>query len=321
MNRETYIAIGRRVLANEADALRRQSEALDDSFADAVQLVLSARGRVIVSGMGKSGHVGRKIAATLASTGTPAHFVHPAEASHGDLGMLTKGDVCLVLSNSGETPELADIIAYTRRFSIPLIGVASRAESTLLRQADVALLLPPAEEACPMNLAPTTSTTMTLALGDALAVALMEYRQFTPEHYREFHPGGKLGARLSKVRDLMHVGADIPLVPTGTPMSDALLVISQRGFGVVGVTDAQGRLAGVVTDGDLRRHMEGLLGRTVDEVMTADPLTITPDDLAEKALGLMNARKITCLFAVAPGAAGRPAGILHIHDCLRAGVA
>ncbi|MEX5728041.1 arabinose-5-phosphate isomerase [Rhodovulum iodosum] len=322
MNRDTYISIGRRVLTREGEALAMLAEALDDTFAEAVELMLGASGRVIVSGMGKSGHIARKIAATLASTGTPAHFVHPAEASHGDLGMLARGDVCLVLSNSGETPELADIIAYTRRFSIPLIGVAGRAGSTLLRQADVALLLPPAEEVCPMKLAPTTSTTMTLALGDALAVALMEHRQFSHENYREFHPGGKLGARLSKVADLMHGAADMPLVPTGTPMSEALLTISQKGFGVVGVTNGSGRLIGIVTDGDLRRHMQGLLERNVDEVMTPDPLTIGPDALAEKALGVMNARKITCLFVVDPeGAAAAPQGILHIHDCLRAGVA
>lgn len=319
MTRETFIAIGRRVLTTEAEALTLLAGALDESFAAAVELILGATGRVIVSGMGKSGHVARKIAATFASTGTPAHFVHPAEASHGDLGMLARGDVCLVLSNSGETPELADIIAHTRRFSIPLIGVAGRADSTLLRQSDVALVLPTAEEACPMGLAPTTSTTMTLALGDALAVALMEHRQFTPEHFRAFHPGGKLGARLSKVADLMHRGADLPLVPAGTPMADALLTMSQKSFGVVGVTDAQGRLAGIVTDGDLRRHMSGLLERNVDQVMTPDPLTIGPDALAEKALGVMNGRKITCLFVV--GGDGRPQGILHIHDCLRAGVA
>ncbi|TCM86989.1 KpsF/GutQ family sugar-phosphate isomerase [Rhodovulum steppense] len=319
MNRDTYIAIGRRVLTSEARALASLSEALDDSFAAAVELILAAEGRVIVSGMGKSGHVARKIAATFASTGTPAHFVHPAEASHGDLGMLARGDVCLVLSNSGETPELADIVAHTRRFAIPLIGVAGRADSTLLRQSDVALVLPPADEACPMGLAPTTSTTMTLALGDALAVALMEHRQFTPEAFRAFHPGGKLGARLSKVGDLMHGGADLPLVPLGTPMAEALLTMSGKSFGVVGVTDVDGRLAGIVTDGDLRRNMAGLLDRNVDQVMTHAPLTIGPDDLAEKALGVMNGRKITCLFVV--GAEGRPQGILHIHDCLRAGIA
>ncbi|RBO53624.1 KpsF/GutQ family sugar-phosphate isomerase [Rhodovulum sp. BSW8] len=318
MTPETCLSIGRRVLRIEADAVHRLAESLDQDFTRAVETILGATGRVIVSGMGKSGHVARKIAATFASTGTPAHFVHPAEASHGDLGMVARGDVCLVLSNSGETPELADIVAYTRRFGIPLIGVAGKPGSTLLRQADVALVLPPADEACPMGLAPTTSTTMTLALGDALAVALMEHRQFTPEHFREFHPGGKLGARLSTVADLMHSGEDIPLVPVGTAMAEALIVMSRKSFGVVGVTDIDGRLAGIVTDGDLRRHMTGLLERSVEEVMTANPLTIAPDVLAEKAVAVMNDRKITCLFAVETG---RPVGILHIHDCLRAGVA
>jgi arabinose-5-phosphate isomerase len=229
--------------------------------------------------------------------------------------MVTREDVALVLSNSGETPELADLIAHTRRFSIPLIGVAARPDSTLLRQADVALVLPQAVEACGTGVVPTTSTTMTLALGDALAVALMEHRQFTPEHFRTFHPGGKLGAKLSKVADLMH--RDMPLVTGTTPMPEALLIISQKGFGVVGVTDAGGRLIGIVTDGDLRRHMDGLLSRSVAEVMTRTPRTIAPTALAEAAVAVMNDCKITCLFAVEDG---KPVGILHIHDCLRAGV-
>lgn len=305
----------RRVIEIEIAGLQALAENLNGAFGAAVQMILSARGRVIVSGMGKSGHIARKIAATLASTGTPAQFVHPAEASHGDLGMVTRDDVALVLSNSGETPELADLIAHTRRFSIPLIGVAARPDSTLLRQADVALVLPQAEEACGTGVVPTTSTTMTLALGDALAVALMEHRQFTPEHFRTFHPGGKLGAKLSKVADLMH--RDMPLVTGTTPMPEALLIISQKGFGVVGVTDAEGRLIGIVTDGDLRRHMDGLLSRSVAEVMTRTPRTIAPTALAEAAVAVMNDCKITCLFAVEDG---KPVGILHIHDCLRAGV-
>ncbi|AMY71506.1 KpsF/GutQ family sugar-phosphate isomerase [Frigidibacter mobilis] len=317
-DRATLLDTGRRVIGIEARALDVLAGALDDSFAAAVAIILKARGRVIVSGMGKSGHVGRKIAATFASTGTPAQFVHPAEASHGDLGMVTPADVALVLSNSGETPELADIIAHTRRFSIPLIGVASREGSTLLRQSDVAILLPRAEEACGTGVVPTTSTTMTLALGDALAVALMEHRQFTPEDFRTYHPGGKLGARLSRVADLMH--RDMPLVALDTPMGEALLIISQKGFGVVGVTDAAGRLAGIITDGDLRRHMEGLLSRSAAEVMTPSPRSIDPGALAEAAVAVMNERKITCLFAVDPEGDGRPLGILHIHDCLRAGV-
>jgi arabinose-5-phosphate isomerase len=268
--------------------------------------------------MGKSGHIARKIAATFASTGTPAHFVHPAEASHGDLGMLMQGDVVLVMSNSGETSELADIVAHSRRFSIPLIGVAAREGSTLLRQSDVAILLPDAPEACESGIVPTTSTSMMLALGDALAIALMEHRAFTPEHFRLFHPGGKLGAKLLKVRDLMH--SDLPLIEADRPMGDALLVISQKGFGVVGVIDAAGRLQGIITDGDLRRHMDGLLSLTAGDVMTRAPRTIGPDALAEQAVALMNDRKITCLFVVDAQAPGLGLGIVHVHDCMRAGV-
>ena len=315
---ETFVSTGRRVILREAEALTLLAGSLDDSFARAVTLILGAQGRVIVSGMGKSGHVGRKIAATFASTGTPAQFVHPAEASHGDLGMVTPGDVVLVLSNSGETPELADIVAHTRRFGIPLIGVAGRADSTLLRQSDVAIVLPPAQEACDRGIVPTTSTTMTLALGDALAIALMEQRQFTPEDFRQFHPGGKLGARLARVRDLMHT--DLPLVATQTPMGEALITMSQRGFGVAGVTDDTGALVGVITDGDLRRHMAGLLDHRAGEVMTANPRTIGAEALAERALAVMQDRKITSLFVVEPEGSRTAVGILHIHDCLRAGV-
>nr|WP_314188072.1 KpsF/GutQ family sugar-phosphate isomerase [Paracoccus yeei] len=310
-----YLDTARRVIRIEIDGLQALAAGLDDSFDRAIEIILAARGRVVVSGMGKSGHVGRKIAATLASTGTPAQFVHPGEASHGDLGMVTENDVALVLSNSGETPELADLIAHTRRFSIPLIGVASRPGSTLLRQSDVALVLPAAPEACGSGIVPTTSTTMTMALGDALAIALMEHRKFTPEHFRTFHPGGKLGAKLSRVGDLMH--RDIPLVAEGAPMSEALLVISQKGFGVTGVTDAQGALSGIITDGDLRRHMQGLLDLRAEQVMTRGPRTISPDKLAEEALAQMQDRKITSLFAVE---GDRPVGLLHIHDFLRTGM-
>jgi arabinose-5-phosphate isomerase len=312
-----YLDTARRVIRTETEALAALEQALDGAFDKAVELLLGATGRVIVSGMGKSGHIARKIAATLSSTGTPAHFVHPAEASHGDLGMMAQGDVALVLSNSGETPELADVIAYTRRFGIPMIGVASRPESTLLKQADVALTLPKAPEACGTGVVPTSSTTMTLALGDALAVALMEHRKFTPEKFREFHPGGKLGAQLSRVGDLMHSGNALPLVPDTSPMSDTLLEISQKGFGVSGVTDSAGHLVGIITDGDLRRNMDGLLGLTAQKVMTASPTTITADALAEEAVQIMNARKITCLF-VTDGT--QPLGLLHIHDCLRVGL-
>ena len=319
MNADALLSIGQRVIRREADALAILAEGLSGDFSRAARTMLAAKGRVIVSGMGKSGHIARKIAASFASTGTPAHFIHPAEASHGDLGMVTTGDVALVLSNSGETPELADLIAYTRRFSIPLIGVASRADSTLMRQSDVALVLPAAQEACDTGIVPTTSTTMTLALGDALAIAMMEHREFTPENFRDFHPGGKLGARLMKVGDLMHEGADLPVIAQGAPMSEALLVISQKGFGVVGVTDADGCLAGIITDGDLRRHMDGLLSCNVDDVMTANPRTIAPGALAAQAVGQM-AGRITCLFVTETGDGSRPVGILHIHDCLRAGV-
>lgn len=315
-----FLATARRVISAEAAALTTLVTQLDDSFGDAVALLLNAKGRVIVTGMGKSGHIARKIAATFASTGTPAHFVHPAEASHGDLGMMTRGDVVLVLSNSGETPELADLVAYTRRFAIPMIGVASKPDSTLLKRADVSIVLPQIPEACGTGVVPTTSTTMTLALGDALAVALMEHRDFTPANFRDFHPGGKLGARLSKVSDLMHIADAVPLVSAQTPMGDTLLVISQKGFGVVGVTDTENRLIGIVTDGDLRRHMTGLLEHTAGEVMTARPTTVAPDALAEEAVALMNTKKITCLFAVDPTSDGAVAGFLHIHDCLRAGV-
>ena len=312
-----FLATATRVIDAEAAALHTLGASLGDSFGAAISLLLAAKGRVIVSGMGKSGHIARKMAATFASTGTPAHFVHPAEASHGDLGMMTSGDVVIVLSNSGETPELADLVAYTRRFDIPMIGVASRENSTLLTQSDVAILLPQLGEACGTGIVPTTSTTMTLALGDAMAIALMEHRQFTPENFRDFHPGGKLGAKLARVRDLMHGGDAIPLVQTHTPMSDTLLIISQKGFGVVGVTDTDGYLQGIITDGDLRRHMTGLLEMTAGQVMTPDPRSVTPDTLAAEAIGVMES-KITCLFVM--NADKRPQGILHIHDCLRAGV-
>ncbi|VDC23468.1 KpsF/GutQ family sugar-phosphate isomerase [Pseudogemmobacter humi] len=313
---EAFLATGRRVIRREAGALDLLADALGPSFTEAVALILKASGRIVVSGMGKSGHIGKKIAATFASTGTPAQFVHPAEASHGDLGMIATGDVILMLSNSGETPELADMLAHSRRFGIPLIGIAGRAGSTLLREADVAIVLPAAPEACETGIVPTTSTTMTLALGDALAIALMEHRRFTPEHFRVFHPGGKLGAKLLRVGDLMH--REAPLVAPDTPMSEALIAMTRAGFGVVGVAE-DGHLLGIVTDGDLRRHMEGLLGHSAGEVMTRAPLTASADTLAVEALALMNDKKITCLLVT--GAGQRVEGIVHIHDCLRAGVA
>ncbi len=317
---EAFLRTARQVVTDEARALDVLAEGLDEQFAEAVQMILQAKGRIIISGIGKSGHIGHKIAATLASTGTPAYFVHPAEASHGDLGMVSKGDVVLAISNSGEAPELANLLAFTRRFGIPLIGLSSKPESTLMTQADVHLLIPSMGEACGFGMVPSISTTLTLAMGDALAIALMKYRDFKPEDFRAFHPGGKLGAQLSTVRDLMHTGDALPLVAADTAMSDALIVISQKGFGVAGVTDAQGRLSGIITDGDLRRHMDGLLDKTAAEVMTANPTTIGPNALAEEAVAIMNERKITSLFVVSPEAEGSAEGLLHIHDCLRVGL-
>ncbi|MBY0406676.1 MAG: KpsF/GutQ family sugar-phosphate isomerase [Rickettsiales bacterium] len=312
------IAHGRGVIAQEIEGLKALSDALDEHFARAVEVIDRSKGRVIVTGMGKSGHVARKIAATFASTGTPAHFVHPGEASHGDLGMITPDDVVLALSNSGETAELADIIGYCKRFSIPLIGVARRASSMLVSAATIPMVLPAVPEAPPTD-APTTSTTMMMALGDALAVALMQRRGFTREHFSVFHPGGKLGKAFIRVSDLMHKGDELPLVAQNTPMKEVILVMTRKTFGAAGVVDESGTLLGVITDGDLRRHMEpALLERTAGEVMTQTPLTIRPGALAAEALGVMNTKGITALFAVEEGKAE---GIIHIHDVLRAGIA
>ncbi|WP_271950798.1 KpsF/GutQ family sugar-phosphate isomerase [Ruegeria faecimaris] len=317
---KAFLRTARQVVTDEARALEVLADGLDEHFAQAVQLILQASGRIIISGIGKSGHIGHKIAATLASTGTPAYFVHPAEASHGDLGMVSKGDVVLAISNSGEAPELANLLAFTRRFGIPLIGLSSKPESTLMKQADVHLLIPSLGEACGYGMVPSISTTLTLAMGDALAIALMKYRNFKPEDFRAFHPGGKLGAQLSTVQDLMHKGDALPLVSVGTPMSDALIEISRKGFGVAGVVDPQGQVVGIITDGDLRRHMEGLLGKTAEQVMTQNPTTIPPGALAEEAVAIMNDRKITSLFVVEEGSDRQALGVLHIHDCLRVGL-
>ena len=317
-------------LATEARALDRLAETLTTDFARAVDMLGSAVGRIVVSGMGKSGHIARKIAATLASTGAPALYIHPGEASHGDLGMIApEGDAIMVLSNSGKTPELADIATYAKRFRVPLVAVVGPDAGAgmgafLAEQADIALVLPPAPEACPMGLAPTTSTTMMLALGDALAIALLERRGFTPREFRMLHPGGRLGrAAVVRVRDIMHSGDAVPLVAPDTAMSDTLVEMTKKSLGCAGIVDADGRLVGIITDGDLRRHMSAdLLARRSREVMTAAPRTIRADALASEALGLMNGiagqREITSLFVVDDG---RPIGILHIHDCYRAGVA
>jgi arabinose-5-phosphate isomerase len=292
---------------------------LGQPFVAAIELIRGASGRVVVSGMGKSGHIGHKIAATLASTGTPSFFVHPAEASHGDLGMITPDDVIMALSWSGETAELKNLIDYSRRFRIGLIAVTAEADSTLGRAADIALVLPQAREACPHNLAPTTSSLMQLALGDALAIALLESRGFTAVDFRSLHPGGRLGAALKFVRDLMHQGDAVPLVRLGVPMSAALVEMSAKGLGCVGVVRDGGELAGIITDGDLRRHMRpDLLDVTVETVMTRSPITVRPDQLASEAIEIVNSAKITALFVVDDG---KPAGVVHLHDLLRAGVA
>jgi arabinose-5-phosphate isomerase len=294
-------------------------DGLGQSFIAAIDLIHGARGRVIVTGMGKSGHVGRKIAATLASTGTPAFFVHPSEASHGDLGMITADDVIMALSWSGETVELKDLIDYSRRFRIGLVAVTAFADSTLGGEADVVLTLPQAREACPHNLAPTTSTLMQAALGDALAIALLERRGFTAHQFHNFHPGGKLGAMLKFVGNVMHEGKAIPLATLGTRMADAVIEMSAKGFGCVGITDAGGRLVGIITDGDLRRHMgPNLLEARVDDVMTRGPKTVRPDQLASEALEILNSSKITALIVAD---AGKPVGVVNVHDLLRAGVA
>ncbi|MFL5279955.1 MAG: SIS domain-containing protein [Rhodopila sp.] len=316
------LRVAREVLATEAAGLQALAASLGGSFHDAIERLAGATGRVVVSGMGKSGHVGRKIAATLASTGTPSLFVHPAEASHGDLGMVVAGDAVLALSNSGETAELADLVAHARRFALPLVAVTGRPQSALAQAADVALILPEAAEACPMGLAPTTSTTMQMAMGDAIAVALLTRRGFTAADFRCFHPGGRLGARLRKVRDLMHAGDAVPVADPDMRMTAALVLMTEKRFGCLGVTAADGTLIGIVTDGDLRRAMgPDLLSWRVRDVMTLSPRTISADALAVEALHIMNAheRPVTALFVV--DAERQPVGILHVHDLLRAGLA
>jgi arabinose-5-phosphate isomerase len=316
---EQLIKQGRRVLGVEADAIRALAPRLGAEFVEACRLCLACTGRIVVTGMGKSGHVGRKIAATLASTGTPAYFVHPGEASHGDLGVISREDVIIALSWSGETVELKDLIDYAKRFRVALIAVTASVDSTLAKAADIALIVPAAREACPLGLAPTTSTLMQLALGDALAVALFESRGFTALDFKALHPGGRLGASLTFVRDVMHKGPKLPLVGCGTRMSNAVVEMSTKGFGCVGVIDADGALRGIVTDGDLRRHMrDDLLACDVDKVMTANPKTIRPDQLAAEALEQLNSGKVTALFVVEKA---KPVGLVHVHDLLRLGVA
>ncbi len=316
-------ASARRALTTEQEGLQQLIAALDGPLGDglvaAVDQMREAKGRVILTGMGKSGHIARKIAATMASTGTPASFVHPAEASHGDLGMITPDDVIIMISNSGESPELRDILTYAKRFAVPLIAITSVPSSTLGKEADIVLPLPRAKEACPNGLAPTTSTLLQLALGDALAMALLEDKGFSASDFKKYHPGGKLGAQLKHVRDIMHKKAELPLGPETLPMSDVLILMTQRSYGCFGVTDSQGKLAGIVTDGDLRRNMSPeLLKLPVGQVMTRSPKTIDPDALTSEALEQIETLRITSLFVIDKD--HRPVGLVHIHDLLRIGL-
>jgi arabinose-5-phosphate isomerase len=311
-------ATAARVLRTEGEAVTAMADALPEDFAAAVEAILATKGRVILSGIGKSGHVARKISSTFASTGTPSAFVHPAEASHGDLGMVMPGDLTILISNSGETAELRDMVAHVARFAIPMVAISGRADSTLMQAADYRLVLPQAPEACVIGMAPTPSTTLTLALGDALAVATMERRGFLPEQFRTFHPGGKLGAQLSKVAQLMHVGEALPLVAADLPMAETLIIMSEKSFGIAGVVEGD-HLVGVISDGDLRRNITHLMDRNAGEVATRTPRVIGPDDLAAEAMGVMSGNRITALFVVDD--AMRPIGLLHLHDCLRAGLA
>jgi arabinose-5-phosphate isomerase len=313
------LAAARRVLDLEAKALDALGRALGRSFVQSLDLISGVRGRVIVTGMGKSGHVARKVAATLASTGNPALFVHPAEASHGDLGMITKDDAVIALSNSGDTAELGHMVAYCRRFGIPLVAITARADSALAGEADCALILPPSDEACPMGLAPTTSATMMMALGDAMAIALLERKGFSEQAFQLLHPGGSLGHKLLRVSEVMRGADELPLCQPDTVMADAILVMTQRTFGCVGITDDLGRLIGIITDGDLRRHMaSNLLELPASDIMTRGAKTTRAQTLAAEALGVMNANNITSLFVIE---GDRPVGIVRMHDCLRVGVA
>ena len=316
---DSSLSSAQRTLATEIDGLQALSDALGDNFERAVTKLAEISGRVIVSGMGKSGHIGRKIAATMASTGTPAQFVHPGEASHGDLGMITSNDAVVALSWSGETAELANLIDYAKRFSIPLIALTSGADSLLGRQADICITLPKSTEACPNGLAPTTSTTMQLALGDALAIALLEKRKFSSADFKNFHPGGKLGAGLVLVDDVMHSGAALPLAPVGTRMDEALIVMTEKGFGCLGIQTPDDKLTGIISDGDLRRHMSAeLLAQSVEDIMTSTPVTISPDLVSGEALQIMNDRNIQCLFVCKNDT---PIGLVRILDLLKIGVA
>ena len=316
-NTADALVSARRVLETEIAGLRALFHTLDSGYARAIDVLERVNGRIVVTGIGKSGHIARKIAATLASTGTPAQYVHPAEASHGDLGMITVDDAVIALSNSGETAELADIVDYAKFRGIVLVSITACADSTMAKAADIPLIIPGGPEACPMKLAPTTSTTVMLALGDAIAVSLFERRGFSPEDFRVLHPGGQLGLRLIPVRDIMHTGRDLPLVALEADMTEAIIEMSGKRFGCVGVVDSE-RLVGIITDGDLRRHIrEDIFAMTAADVMTGNPKTADEDALAAQVFGMMNDSKITNVFVVRNGV---PVGIVHIHDILRAGI-
>lgn len=315
----TIVENAQAVLTAESAALTELSHAIPNDFEPVVRAILGIKGRVILSGIGKSGHIARKISSTLASTGTPAFFVHPAEASHGDLGMVTKADLCILISNSGETRELSDLVSYTKRFAIPMAAISSRPDSAIMQAADFRLDLPPAPEACPMGLAPTSSTTMTLALGDALAVSLMQCRAFVAEEFKTFHPGGKLGAQLVYVHQIMHGPEALAIVKANASMADTLMEMSAKGFGIACVVDDKGILCGVISDGDIRRNANGLMQETAGEIASKTPKTVPPDILAVQALSVMNQSMIGAVVVVDPS--NIPVGILRVHDCLRAGIA
>ena len=315
----SFVQAAKKVLQTEADALETLKNDLPNDFSDLVKLILNLNGRVIVSGVGKSGHIGNKIAATLASTGTPAYFVHATEASHGDLGMITEKDLCLLISNSGETSEIFDIVAHARRFSIPVATISSNTESTLVKAADFKLCLPVVEEACPIGMAPTTSTTMMLALGDALAVALMEAKNFNTENFKVLHPGGKLGSKMMMVNQVMHKSDALPIVETKTSMKETLLTMSSKGFGIAAVVNENDFLVGVITDGDLRRHINDLMSKTAGDIASLSPITVVGETFVVDALKLMQENKITVLIVTS--AENKPVGILHIQDLLKVGAA
>jgi len=315
----SFVQAAKKVLQIEADALEKLKNDLPNDFSDLVKLILSLNGRVIVSGVGKSGHIGNKIAATLASTGTPAFFIHATEASHGDLGMITENDLCLLISNSGETSEIFDILTHARRFNIPVATISSNSESTLVKAADFKLCLPVVDEACPIGMAPTTSTTMMLALGDALAVALMEAKKFNTENFKVFHPGGKLGAKMMTVSQVMHKSDTLPLVKTETSMKETLLTMSSKGFGIAAVVNEVGFLVGVITDGDLRRNINDLMSKNAGNIASLSPITLLGETFVVDALNLMQDRKITAVIITS--AENKPIGILHIQDLLKVGAA